>query len=79
MRELRLTEIDGRIYLFPVPVEKHRKYLIFCSTLEEAQKVIDDVAAKQITHPDLISEDFIFLTTHTDRQTKIFVRSPNFT
>lgn len=76
LRELRLTEIEGRIYLYPVPVVKDRKYLIYCSTKEEALKVMAAVASKKLQHPDLISEHFIFLTTHTDGQTKIFVPSP---
>jgi hypothetical protein len=78
MRELRVTNIEGRIYLFPVPVEKNRKYLIFCSSDKEAQKVITEVTSKRVTHPDLISKDFIFLTTHKDGQTKIFVPNPEF-
>lgn len=72
-RELRETKIEGRIYLFPVPVVKDRKYLIFCSSHEEAGKIIKAVDSGSVTHPDLISEDFIFLTYHTDNQTKIFV------
>ena len=74
MRELRITKIENRIYLFPVPVAKDRKYLIFCSTTEEAERIIEEVRSNKVTHPDLISEDFIFLTLHTDQQTKIFVR-----
>ena len=74
MRELRLTKIDDRIYLFPVPVVKDRKYLILCSSTEDGERIIDDVRLNKLTHPDLISEDFVFLTFHTDRQTKIFVR-----
>ena len=75
MRELRITKIENRIYLFPVPVAKDRKYLIFCSSTEEAEKIIDEVRLNKITHPDLISEYFVFLTYYTDKQTKIFVRS----
>jgi hypothetical protein len=77
MRELRLTKIEGRIYLFPVPVVKDRKYLIFCTTVAEAEEVILDVREKKIPHPDLISEHFIFLTYHNDKETKIFVRKPS--
>lgn len=75
MRELRITKIENKIYLFPVPVVKDRKYLIFCSTKEEAERVQEEVRSKKVTHPDLISEDFVFLTYHTDKQTKIFVRA----
>ena len=74
MRELRITKIENRIYLFPVPVAKDRKYLIFCSLTEEAERIIDEVRLNKVIHPDLISEDFMFLTYHTDKQTKIFVR-----
>lgn len=76
MRELKLTKIDGRIYLFPVPVVKERKYLIFCSTEEEAELIMSAVKNRKITHPDLISENFLHLNYHTDKQTKIFVLSP---
>lgn len=76
MRELRQGKIDGKIYLFPVPVEKNRKYLIYCSTDEEATKIADLVKAGKVTHPDLLSSDFFFLTYHTDKQTKIFVLNP---
>lgn len=76
MRELRQTNIEGRIYLFPVPVVKERKYLIFCSNELEAGKIAQAVKEKKITHPDLISEYFLYLTLHTDKQTKIFVLNP---
>ena len=79
MRELRTTKIDGKIYLFPVPVVKERKYLIFCSTMEEAQTITQAIQKEKITHPDLISEHFLFLTYHTDKQTKIFVLNPKST
>jgi hypothetical protein len=76
MRELKLTEIEGKIYLFPVPVVKERKYLIFCSSKKEADFIASAVREEKLTHPDLISGDFIFLTYHTDKQTKIFVLKP---
>lgn len=63
------------MYLFPVPVIKERKYLIFCDSEDEALKIISHVLSKKLSHPDLISEDFIYLTHHTDKQTKIFVPS----
>jgi hypothetical protein len=76
MRELRQTKIEGKIYLFPVPVITDRKYLIYCSNELEAKMIIDGVSSNKLTHPDLISENFIFLTYHTDKQTKIFVINP---
>lgn len=76
MRELRQATIEGKIYLFPVPVVKERKYLIFCSNEAEAKLIADAVKNKKVTHPDLISEYFTFLTLHTDKQTKIFVMNP---
>jgi hypothetical protein len=76
MRELRTAKLEGRIYLFPVPVVVERKYLIFCSSEAEATSIAEAVKAKTLTHPDLISEHFIFLTLHTDKQTKIFVLNP---
>lgn len=76
MREMRTTKIEGRIYLFPVPVVKERKYLISCTSMEEAEKLAKAIQEEKVTHPDLISEDFIFLTFHSDKQTKIFVLNP---
>lgn len=73
MRELRRGKIEGKLYLFPVPVEKNRKYLIFCSTEKEAAVIEEAVRRGKVVHPDLISEHFVFLTYHTDKQTKIFV------
>lgn len=76
MRELRQTKIEGRIYLFPVPVMKDRKYLISCTNELEAEKIAEAVKTQKVTHPDLISEYFLYLTLHTDKQTKIFVMNP---
>lgn len=76
MRELRATKIEGKVYLFPNPVLKDRKYLIYCVSEEEAKKITELVKAEKITHPDLISEHFTFLTFHTDKQTKVFVINP---
>ena len=76
MRDLKSGKIEGKIYLFPVPVVKERKYLIFCSSEVEATRVAELVKSGKMKHPDLISEDFIFLTYHTDKQTKIFVPNP---
>ncbi len=76
MRELRTTTIEGRFYLFPVPVVKERKYLIACSNKDEAEKIALAVMTKKVIHPDLLSEHFLFLTYHTDKQTKIFVLNP---
>jgi hypothetical protein len=73
---MKLGKIEGKIYLFPIPVMKDRKYLVYCSSDEEASKVLEAIKSKKITHPDLISEYFIFLTFHTDKQTKIFVLNP---
>lgn len=73
MRELRTSQMEGRVYLFPVPVIKDRKYLIACSSTDEAKNIANAVAAGKLTHPDLISEHFKLLTLHTDQQTKIFM------
>lgn len=77
MREMKMTKIEGRIYLFPIPVVTERKYLIACSTEEEAHKISEAIRSKKISHPDLLSDHFLYLTHHTDRQTKIFVLAPN--
>lgn len=73
---MKETKIEGRIYLFPIPVVKERKYLIYCSSEGEARKIAEAIHSKKITHPDLISDYFLFLTLHTDKQTKIFVPNP---
>ncbi len=73
MRDLKATKIEGRIYLFPIPVQKDRKYLILCKDEAEAEQIALEVRGQTLQHPDLISEDFVFLTFHSDKQTKIFV------
>jgi hypothetical protein len=73
VRDLKTTKIEGRIYLFPIPVIKDRKYLVLCTTESEAQLIAEEVKSGKLQHPDLISEDFVFLTFHSDKQTKIFV------
>ena len=78
MRDLNQGKIEGKIYLFPVPVVKDRKYLIYCSTEAEAKLIQEAVKSKKVTHPDLISEHFVFLTYHTDKQTKIYIYNPEF-
>lgn len=75
-RKMNLTCIDGRFYLFPVPVLKERKYLISCSSKDEADLISEAIICKKVQHPDLITEDFIFLTYHTDKRTKIFYLNP---
>lgn len=78
MREFRMTTIEGRIYLFPVPVIQDRKYLIFCSSQDEAMKIESAIKAGKVTHPDLVSKDFILLSYHSDKRTKILVINPDF-
>lgn len=76
MRDLRSTKIEGKVYLFPVPVVKERKYLIYCQDQQQADEIAAAVQNKQVTHPDLISEYFLYLALHTDQQTKIYVFNP---
>ncbi len=76
LRELRQTKINEKIYLFPVPVIKERKYLILCEDEAEAMEIINGVAHKRYQHPDLVSEDFIQITLHTDGSTRIIARNP---
>jgi hypothetical protein len=71
-RELRITKINQKIYLFPVPVIKERKYLILCESESQAQQIIQKVGDKTLQHPDLISDDFLYLTLHSDGVTKIY-------
>ena len=76
LRELRQTKINGKIYLFPVPVIKDRKYLILCENEAEALEIVDGVARRRYQHPDLVSEDFIQITFHSDGLTKIMALNP---
>jgi hypothetical protein len=76
LRELRQTKINGKTYLFPVPVIKERKYLILCDDEAEALEIINAVAQKRYQHPDLVTEDFIKLTFHSDGLTKIMALNP---
>ena len=76
LRELRQTKINEKIYLFPVPVIKERKYLILCEDEAEALEIMDGVARKRYQHPDLVSEDFIQITFHSDGLTKIMALNP---
>jgi hypothetical protein len=79
LRELRQTKINDKIYLFPVPVIKDRKYLILCKDQLEALKIIQGVAQKKLQHPDLLSDDFIHITFHSDGLTKIMALNPKHT
>lgn len=74
-RELKQTTINGQVYLFPVPVVLERKYLILCASQAEATRVSAAVSEGRLTHPDLVSDDFQYLTLHTDKRTKIY--TPN--
>lgn len=76
MRELRITTINGKVYLFPVPVVKERKYLVLCASEEAALKIAAEVQKGNLGHPDLITDDFVYLTLHNDKQTKIFSLNP---
>jgi hypothetical protein len=76
MRELRPTTINGKVYLFPVPVVKERKYLVLCASEEVALKIAAQVKLGNLRHPDLITDDFVYLTLHNDKQTKIFTLNP---
>lgn len=76
LRELRSTHIQQKIYLFPAPVIKERKYLILCDDETQAQDIIQGVKDGRYQHPDLISEDFLPLTLHNDGATKILILNP---
>ena len=72
MRELKRTNINGKTYLYPVPVKKEKKYLVYCTSEEEARLIVLGVQEGKLPHPDLMIEPFIFLSLHSDQQTKIF-------
>ena len=74
MRDFKKIEIDGEIYLYPVPVIKTNKYLILCGTDTDADQMQSDLMQKGITHPDENHHDFFMVRHHTDGKTPIFVR-----
>jgi hypothetical protein len=72
MRELKITNINGTIYLYPVPVIKEKKYLIRCASMETAKEIIHEILENILSHPDDSEENFQFVSIHTDQRTKIF-------
>jgi hypothetical protein len=72
MRDFKITTILGNIYIYPFPVMKESKYLISCDSLQQAQELIDKISKKQIKHPDDEGANILFISLHTDQQTKIF-------
>ena len=73
MRELKITMIQGIIYLYPVPVIKEKKYLIRCASLEIATVLIQEISNQKISHPDHSGPEFQFVSLHADQKTKIFI------
>lgn len=71
MRELKITTIQGIVYLYPVPVMKENKYLVRCASLEKANELIEEITHQKISHPDDPGQDFQAVSIHTDQQTKI--------
>ena len=71
VRELKMTTIQGSIYLYPVPVKKELKYLIRCESQEEAAQLIQSISDLKLSHPDVSDTDFEIVALHTDQQTKI--------
>lgn len=71
MRDFKKVEIDGEIYLYPVPVIKNNKYLILCGSESDADQMLTALSQKKITHPDEGSNDFTTLRFHTDGRTPI--------
>lgn len=76
LRLLKATTINGQVYLFPIPVIKERKYLILCHSIQEAEAIALAVSEERLTHPDLVSQDFIYIAHHSDKETKIFTLNP---
>lgn len=70
MRELKITTIQGIVYLYPVPVIKENKYLIRCGSIQAANKLIAKILEQAVVHPDS-RESFKVVGIHTDQQTEI--------
>lgn len=75
MRELKITTIQGFVFLYPIPVLRDNKYLIRCESEEKANELIDEVSNRLISHPDLHDHDFKVVGIHTDQQTEIIERN----
>lgn len=71
MRDLKITTIQGTIYLYPVPVMKENKYLIRCGSIEKANELMAEVSKQAVDHPDKRNENFKVVGIHTDQQTEI--------
>lgn len=71
MRELKITNIQGIVFLYPVPVLKDNKYLIRCESIEKANELVASITKKTMAHPDQTSGDYKVIGIHTDQQTKI--------
>jgi hypothetical protein len=77
MRELKKVVIKDKIYLYPFPVMKDKKYLIAFSSHETAEKYLKAIENNPLIHPDE-SKDFLTpLAVHDDGQTIIYCPKGN--
>jgi len=74
MRELKITTIQGIIYLYPFPVMKEKKFLVRCESMQKALELIEAIKNQEISHPDELLQDFKFVSLHTDQKTRILER-----
>jgi len=75
MRDLKMTTIQGTIYLYPVPVLKEKKYLIRCASIEKANELMAEISQQAVIHPDIRDVSFKVVGIHTDQQTEILERT----
>jgi hypothetical protein len=77
MRELKKVVIKDKIYLYPFPVMRDKKYLIAFSSHEKAERYLKAILNKLLIHPDE-SKDFLTqLAVHEDGHTIIYCPKGN--
>lgn len=67
-----MVRVKDRIFIYPVPVIKEKKYLIEAESEEQAQRMIEDLESGTLKSPDDDMEILEEIGLHTDERTKIF-------
>jgi hypothetical protein len=67
-----MVRVRDRIFIYPVPVIKNKKYLIEVSSENLAQQMIKDLENGSVKSPDENMENLEEIGLHTDQQTKIY-------
>ena len=67
-----MVRVRDRIFIYPVPVIKNKKYLIEVSSEIQAQQIIKDLENGSVKSPDENLDHLEEIGLHTDQQTKIY-------